>query len=415
MKIVHSSDWHIGQLFYGFDRHHEHQLFLQWLVELLQREQVDVLLLSGDIFDVANPSAQATRLFYSFLQSALRAVPRLQMIITAGNHDSGARMESVRPLLDDRRVHIIGQVPRTNEGEIDYPRLLVPLRTTEGQIAAWCLAVPYLRAGDYPVVPGAAQAYAAGVEALYHKLLHLALQQRTPQQALLATGHLHLREGSLSDDDQHERQIIGGQEGISASIFPDSFTYVALGHLHRAQHLGATGQLRYCGSPLPMSFSEASNVQQVLLLQLNGPVLHHVQVVHVPVAVPLWRVPKLHANLAEVINELAALPEADFAPEAWPYLAVQVLLTAPEPSLRYRIEQALQGKAVRLAKIDLRYPVAEEPDSFTFARAEENFSQLQPIDLLEKHYFQKYKQELTADLRTLFQQAQQDALQTDAQ
>ena len=150
LKIIHTADWHLGQTFFGYDREEEHDAFLSWLVEALVEHEADVLLVSGDVFDVANPSASAQRRFYGFLREANRRNPHLQIVITAGNHDSAARLESPLPLLEELNTSIVGVVRRTAEGVIDFDALTIPLYNKEGRREAWCLAVPYLRQGDYP-------------------------------------------------------------------------------------------------------------------------------------------------------------------------------------------------------------------------------------------------------------------------
>src|SRR5690554_2185076 len=145
MKVLHTADWHIGQLFHEYDRTFEHQQFLNWLVQTLQKEQIDVLLISGDVFDLSNPSAASVRMFYTFLNQAINTKPELQIIITAGNHDSATRLESPKPLLESSNIHIIGLVERDLGGNIDYEKLIIPIRNPSGAIKAWCLAIPFLR------------------------------------------------------------------------------------------------------------------------------------------------------------------------------------------------------------------------------------------------------------------------------
>lgn len=148
MKILHTADWHIGQLFHEYDRTPEHQQFLNWLVQVIQDEKVDVLLISGDVFDISNPAAASIKMFYTFLNGATKANPDLQVIITAGNHDSASRLEAPKPLLESSNVHIIGLVEKDAAGNINYEKLLVPIHDASGNIKIWCLAVPFLRMGN---------------------------------------------------------------------------------------------------------------------------------------------------------------------------------------------------------------------------------------------------------------------------
>lgn len=153
LKLIHTADWHLGQTFFGYDREAEHEAFLGFLTNLLVERQTDVLLIVGDVFDVTNPSAGAQRRFYRFLREANRLNPGLQIVIIAGNHDSAIRLEAPNPLLEELNTSIVGIVGRTDSGEIDLASLVVPLRNRAGEREALCLAVPFLRQGDYPAAP----------------------------------------------------------------------------------------------------------------------------------------------------------------------------------------------------------------------------------------------------------------------
>src|SRR5690606_21846327 len=176
-----------------------------------QREEVDVLLISGDVFDLSNPSAATVRQFYRFLNLASKACPGIQIVITAGNHDSASRLESPKPLLESSNIHIVGVVEKDNEGNIDYEKLIIPL-TKDGIVNAWCIAVPFLRMGDYPVLADCDNPYAEGVAALYRNLCNVAKSKHQSGQALIAMGHLHAKGAERSDMDKTERLIMGGVE-----------------------------------------------------------------------------------------------------------------------------------------------------------------------------------------------------------
>ncbi len=235
MRILHTADWHIGQLFHEYDRTWEHQQFLNWLLETIAKEQADVLLISGDIFDLSNPSAASIKLFYSFLNRAVGASSDLQIIITAGNHDSASRLESPKPLLESSNIYIIGLIERKEDGEIDYEKLTIPLKDKTGAIKAWCLAVPFLRMGDYPVIPDNENPYAAGVAAFYAEAYNCACAKKQTNQPVISMGHLHAQQTDMTDVDKSvERPIMGGVECIGATAFHEEIRYVALGHIHKA-------------------------------------------------------------------------------------------------------------------------------------------------------------------------------------
>lgn len=133
LTILHTADWHIGQLFYEYERTEEHQFFLDWLSETLVSQNVNVLLISGDVFDVSNPSAASIKAFYTFLNKATRSKPGLQVIITAGNHDSASRLEAPKPLLESSNIHIIGLVEKEEVGSINLDKLIIPLKNNRGK------------------------------------------------------------------------------------------------------------------------------------------------------------------------------------------------------------------------------------------------------------------------------------------
>ncbi|RAV28612.1 exonuclease SbcCD subunit D [Sinomicrobium soli] len=401
MKILHTADWHIGQLFHEYDRTCEHREFLEWLENTLQEEQVDVLLVSGDVFDLANPSAASVRLFYNFLRRATTACPDLQVIITAGNHDSASRLESPKPLLESSNIHITGIVEKKDDGTIDYDKLLIPIQGKTGKTEAWCMAVPFLRMGDYPQVPDSDNPYTDGVAALYAALYEHLLRFKQPEQPVIAMGHLHARQAEISDMDKAERLIMGGVECVSASAFHKDICYVALGHIHKAQRIGGKDHIRYSGSPLPMSFSEITYRHQVVLFDLENHTAVNIRSLEVPVSVPLKRIPPAPEKLEEVLKAISKLPDISGSDAPPPYLEVRVLLEGPEPSLRHRIETALRDKDVRLTRIDVRYTVTNTAGNDTVTNPDQ-LKELQPLEVLEKVYHSRYGNALPEELRELF-------------
>lgn len=386
MRLLHTSDWHLGQNFFGFSRHYEHQQFLDWLLTTLVDQAIDVLLIAGDIFDTANPPSSAQQQLYRFLCAAKGQIPHLQVVIIAGNHDSPTRLEVPTPFLAAFDMVVVGQVTRV-DGDIDLARMLVPLRNQSGVIEAWCLAVPFLRPADVPKVENADDAYLDGIAALYAQLTGLALNQRQPGQALLALGHLHMVGAQISEESER-KLVMGGVEALSASIFAPDIAYVALGHLHLAQKVGLD-HIRYCGTPLPMSFSEIEYKHQVLVLELAQDQRVAVQPVLIPRFVDLQRIPTQPAPLEQVLALLDQQQWPILPDDQQAYLQVRVLLDKPEPSLRSKIEQALDGKAVRLVKIESTYQrQADDPITADLTLADVN--KLQPEDVFLRLYQQKY-------------------------
>lgn len=411
LKVIHTADWHLGQTFFGYDREEEHDAFLSWLTDTLTEQQTDVLLIAGDVFDVANPSASAQRRFFHFLKEANRRNPHLQIVVVAGNHDSASRLESPIPLLEELNTSIVGLIRRTETGEIDFDSLLIPLYNKEREREAWCLAVPYLRQGDYPASEEGHDTYIAGINRMYRQLYDYADARRKPGEALLAMGHLHATGAELSDDDRSERIIMGGLESVSSDTFDEGLAYTALGHIHKAQRIGGRENLRYSGSPLPMSFSEKNYRHQVVAVTLENGCLSEITPVPVPLLTDLHRIPQQPAPSEEVIAQLAELPLAGTEgyedPNRWPYVEVRVLMTEPDPSFRHRVEEVLADKAVRLTSIVPSYPKREDDDTvppLTYG----DLQRIDPLDMLKHAFTNKYGGELPEDIESLFKEVMRE-------
>ncbi|MBV8634195.1 MAG: exonuclease SbcCD subunit D C-terminal domain-containing protein [Burkholderiaceae bacterium] len=402
MRILHTSDWHLGLTLRDYERSYEHECFLDWLLDTAEHECADALLIAGDIFDNANPSSNAQRQLYRFLQRAKARMPRLDIVLIAGNHDSPSRLEAPQPLLGAMDIAVVGQVARKSDGEIDANRLVVPLTDASGVIRAWCLAIPYLRPGDVPRVTlddeqGRLDPYAEGVATLYQQVLDVALAKRSGEQAIIAMGHCHMVGGKSSADSERPI-VIGGVEGLPSAMFDPALAYVALGHLHLAQTVGGDPRVRYSGSPLPMSFSEIDYAHQILRIDLDGSALRDIASIPIPRAVNLIRVPPYPKPVADVLDALNALDLEDLPVPDQPFLEVRIQLDGPEPGLRGRVEQALAGKPVRLARIETVSKTTTDKEAFDT----EYLERLQPLDVFVKLYQRQYGSEAPADLIAAF-------------
>ena len=409
MRLLHTSDWHLGQSLHNFERHYEHQRFLDWLLDTIVAERADALLIAGDIFDNANPSSASQKQLYRFLQRAKERMPHLNLVVVGGNHDSPGRLEAPGPLLEAHGTRVIGAVQRHADGAIDLEALVLPLTGADGSVQAWCLAVPFLRPGDVPrkaadaeaeTADSAADPYLAGIALLYKQALDLALAKRQPGQAIVAMGHCHMVDGQMSADSER-RIVIGGTEMLPAGIFDPAIAYAALGHLHLAQAVGKQHHIRYCGSPIPLSFAEVGYQHQVLRIDLDGDAVREIAPIAIPRAVQLLRVPAKPALIGQVLEELAALDVPDAPTEEQPFLEVRVRLDAPEPGLRARIEAALDGKPVRLAKIETSSAArgaAVDAEVMTLDRLE----QLKPDDIFRQLYQQRFGNEAPPDQLSAF-------------
>jgi exonuclease SbcD len=413
MRLFHTSDWHLGQNLHGQERDFEHASFLTWLLARLAERQPDVLLIAGDIFDTVNPPVKAQERLYDFIVNAHEQQPLLTIVMIAGNHDSGSRIELPAPLMRRLRTHALGRVLWLDDGTLDVERLLLPLPDAKGEIGAWCLALPFLRPAE---VTGATSGddYLRGIGRVHELLIEAANLKRQPGQALIAISHAHMAGGSVSEDSERSL-IIGNAEALPASLFGPSITYVALGHLHKPQRVNGEERIRYSGSPIPLSFSEIGYQHQILDIKCDGEHLHSVETLLIPRAVNLQRIGP--APLADLLLQLNDLPDIDLLADIdrQPWLEVRVRLDEPQPDLRNQIETALQGKAVRLVRIGAEYAGKGRADGEAGDETLIELDQLSPQELFSRAWLDSYGNEVDeqtlSDFATLLQEVQLESEQ----
>ena len=406
MRLFHTSDWHLGQSLHGQERDFEHAAFLAWLLARLGERQPDVLLIAGDIFDTVNPPVKAQERLYDFIVHAHEQQPALTIVMIAGNHDSGSRFELPAPLMRRLRTHALGRVVWLDDGQLDSERLLIPLPDASGAVKAWCLALPFLRPAE---VTGATLGddYIKGIAHVHERLIAAAEAKRQPGQALIAISHAHMAGGSVSVDSERSL-VIGSAEALPASLFGDSISYVALGHLHKPQQVNGESRIRYSGSPIPLSFSEVDYPHQVLEIHCDGEQLLSVEPHLIPRAVDLIRLGPV--RLQEVLEKLAELPQVDLLANLThqPWLEVRVILDEPQPDLRQQIETALQNKAVRLVRIGAEYAGSRSSDDGDTPLIE--LDQLSPQELFSRAWLDSYGSEVDTatldDFALLLQEVQ---------
>jgi exonuclease SbcD len=339
LTICHTSDWHLGHELNGHAREAEHDLFLQWLLDRLEAEAVDVLLVTGDVYDVANPPVSAMRRLFRFLNLATTRLSGLQVVVIGGNHDSAARIDLPAALLGEGRVHFIGALPRKN-GSPDFESLLLPLFGPSGDIGAWLAAVPFCRPGDLG---------SHDLPSLYDAVAEAGKAQAGDLPMIL-TGHLHVAGGEVSELSER-RIVIGGEEAQAATLFDARAAYVALGHLHRPQAVAAETTVRYAGSPFPLSSAERDYRHSVVIVKVQGS--------EVPCQVELLPIPRpvdfLAVGPAPLDTALAAIEalqlDAELSAASWPFIEIAIEIDGPEPDLQSRILAAIEPLPVRLVRI----------------------------------------------------------------
>lgn len=421
MIILHTADWHLGATFHDHNRTREHRHFLDWLLQTLREQRPDALIVAGDVFDTANPPAAAEELFYNFMTQAVAAVPGLQIVVVAGNHDSGARLEAPAQLLKQMGVYVRGVLPRNPEtDEPDLEQLLLPLAPIgQEEAACVCMAMPYLRAADCPAGMSQAEGLAA-----YFDRMH-ALLKRSPFKRLpvVVAAHFYAAGGEVCSGEHSERLVIGGQDCVEASVVGRNVSYTALGHLHRAQQVAGGPNVFYAGSALPMSFAEQGYKHGVWRVDLDAEGNASVSRLTYEPLRRLMSIPSVNGRTAsreEVLDACEALPrrEKNDDGSAWPYLEIRLEEKQPEPDLLHRVRAALADRAVHFCRM-----VRVRPEAESRNEAQQQLSQadaLRPADpftLAQAYYNQLYNTAMPQPMADRFKQAADlvDSGKADAQ
>ena len=305
MRILHTSDWHLGQHFMGKTREQEHRLFLHWLLNAVNEHQVDAVVIAGDIFDTGVPPSYARTAYNQFIVDLQTATDgQCQLVVLGGNHDSVATLHESRSLLSCLNTSVIGGASQEPEQQV------IVLNDRTGQPGVVVCAVPYIRprdvlssrAGDSGEDKQQAllTAMTDHYRAVYERAEQQAQQRHVP---VMATGHLTTVGGKLSES---VREIyIGTLSAFPASAFPPA-AYIALGHLHRGQKVSDHNHIRYSGSPLPLSFDECNAAKQVLLVDFVDTQLEAVTELNVPL---FRKLASLSGDLDSLRTQLEALAE----------------------------------------------------------------------------------------------------------
>ena len=365
MRILHTSDWHIGHRLYEQPRIEEHRQFLDWLLTMLQENAIDVLLVAGDIFDSALPSSEATDLYYQFLFRLYRET-HAHAVITAGNHDSPMRLAAPREFLRMGRIHVVGLASEPAECVISLP-------SENPSIAI--AAVPYLSESElshisFETEPERAERYRERMKAFYRQCVEC----MPPELPKILMGHLFVHGGKAGDS---ERNIqIGGATAMQISDFPDDVAYVALGHLHRPHAIsGAAHPVQYAGSPLPLRFNEANYAKKVYLLDVPTFGDVRVEEIEIPVFKKLCTVT---GNLDEV-RSAAMLPEWDGK-----YIQVQLTLDRPQVGVSDQIREIFHQHGGEVLSVEVELPMQTERQEIPIEDMQ------QPTEIFEQFYKEKF-------------------------
>lgn len=346
MKILHTSDWHLGQKYLYYDREEEHQLALNWLLETIHQHEVEGLIVAGDIFDIGNPPNYARRMYYNFLTALLKS-PCRHIVITGGNHDSPSMLDAPRELLAALNMHVIGAATKNPEDEI------ITWKDKNGNIEAVIAAVPFLRDSELRFSVAGENGYERigrvreGILKHYQTIGLLTEKYKVLNIPIVATGHLYVK-GAFASDKQ-DNIYIGDVENIDPSHFPAIFDYVALGHIHRAQKISNYEHIRYCGSLIPLSFSETKDEKSVQLLHFNKGKLITADTIYTPT---FRRLKTIEGNLQEIEESLLRFNNKG-GRELTPWVEIIVHTDRVIPQLDIQLKDFTKDMNLELLKIRL--------------------------------------------------------------
>lgn len=349
MKILHTSDWHIGRSLYGRKRYEEFEAFLTWLADTIQQNEIGALLVAGDVFDTSAPSNRAQELYYRFLCRVAASSCR-HIVVVAGNHDSPSFLNAPKELLKALDVHVVGSSTEFPEDEV------LVLRNEQDAPELIVCAVPYLRDRDIRVaeagesVEDKERKLIDGIRTHYAAVAALAEQKREELGVdipIVAMGHLFTAGGQTVDGDGVRELYVGSLAHVTAGIFPASFDYLALGHLHVPQKVNGSETIRYSGSPLPMGFGEAKQQKSVCLVEFHSTAAS-VQLIDIPVLQKLERVKGDWEGISSRILELSAMDDPKLS-GVW----LEVIYEGDEVigDLRERLEAAISGTQMEILRI----------------------------------------------------------------
>lgn len=391
MRLIHTSDWHLGQHFYTKSRSAEHQAFLSWLIKQASEHQVDAIIVAGDVFDTGSPPSYARELYNRFVVEL--QTTGCQLVVLGGNHDSVATLNESRDLLACLNTQVIA----SSAGDLQHQ--VLPLKQRDGSVGAILCAVPYLRPRDIQTSlagQSAAEKQNALQQAIaehYQSLYDLAVAHRDAlggNLPIVATGHLTTIGASTSDS---VRDIyIGSLDAFPASAFPPA-DYIALGHIHRPQRVTSSEHIRYSGSPIPLSFDELGSEKSICLVDFTGSTLEKVTLLPVPQFQPMQLI---KGSIEQIEQQLAAFKDCDSEKPIW--LDIEISSSAYLNDLQRRIQQQTESLPVEV--ILLRRSKEQRLSALT-RQDKETLSELSVSDVFER----RLAQEETEDENVLAQQA----------
>jgi exonuclease SbcD len=379
MKLLHTADWHLGKDLYGYDRKREFEYFFEELKRILKESKIDILLISGDVFDTASPGNATAKSYYGLINSLHFEFPNLDIVITGGNHDSPSYLNAPGEILRMFKTRITGCVLRQENGEIDFDSLVYEIPDK----AVIC-AVPFLRRGDM----FQSKDKVLTVGDFYNEVVTRALAIRGKKQIpIIATGHLTTSNAKYSTTLAGEQ--VGGQDSVASDTFPSEVTYYALGHIHRPQPVDDKRFIRYSGSPMAFSFAEKDYNHSLTIVEFSGKEIQEIRLKKIPALIPLKTVPDSPKTLEEVKSALSKLPDDEDM-----YLEVNLLQEFINPDNKAAVIETLKNKKAKFCTF--KRNIFNDGNSAKTLQplSAEEFRNTDPLKIIKEIYKIKQKCEL---------------------
>lgn len=387
MKVLHTSDWHLGQEFHTYDRTEEHEAFLRSLEDIVKAEKPDLLAVCGDIYHTATPSNQVMRMFTDSLDRIRLACPGMRIVISAGNHDSSSRLEVSRALWGYLGVTVVGRVER-NGTEIDFSRHLIELPERKGYV----VAMPHIFPQNYPLIcPDTPR---EDRQRTFMKALGDYVREVCDMELpIVMMAHLALIGSDISGHDPSR----GGMDYINENEIDVPYDYLALGHIHFPQMVGV--KARYCGSPVAVSFDE-DYPHSVTVAEVEKGRPPIIRTVAVKATRPLMTIPDSPVSFEEGLRLLEEFPS-----DLPAYIRLRARLEdVPPANALLRASMALQSKSAKFCTI--RWERDKEESAAVEERLDvEQLRTFSPLQLAERYYAEKFNAPMGDDLKELIKEA----------
>ena len=391
MKILHTSDWHFGQEFYSYDRTEEHESFLKQLRDIVSQEQPDVMVVSGDIYHNATPSNTVMRMFTDGLERVCRACPTMQVVVTAGNHDSSSRLEISRNIWSHLGVHVIGRIEKRDD-MVDFDRHIIAIHDKQDNLCGYVVAIPHVFAHSFPIInPDTPRE--ERMQMFFTVLGERLKEINTQHLPVVMMAHMAITGSDITGHDE----IRGGMEYMDLSTINVDYDYLALGHIHCPQNIN--NNTRYCGSPIPVSFDERYP-HSLTIVELDGKDSEpQLRTIHIDNPWPLKTIPTDAVPFDEALTLLTDYPNEE---KAYIRLHVQLDDVAPH-NANERAVQAIEGKCCRFCCFKWERTCDKGDENRTFTDIEQMKSQ-SPVDIASIYYSNKYGHPMDDNLKEMLTQ-----------